>query len=229
MIAAGGSGERLGAGCPKALVLCNGRELLCWSIEAAAAARSVVAIVVAAHGDDLARFEALVFECDLNDKPVLVVPGGPSRSHSVCAGLVAAAEFEADFDAVVVHDAARPLATGALFDACIAQLGAADCVVAAAPVTDTIKIANAQRLVLDTPDRSSMWAVQTPQAFSRECLEQALAVSDEQLAGASDDASLVEANGARVELLCNQQPNPKVTTASDLQFAQLLLAGTQRP
>lgn len=228
MIAAGGSGERLGAKSPKALVLCNGRALLCWSIEAAAAARSVVAIVVAAHGDALAQFDALVAECDLNGKPVLVVPGGASRSHSVRAGLAAAADFEPDFSAVAVHDAARPLATGALFDACIAQLDDADCVVAAAPVADTIKVVDGQRAVLNTPDRSSMWAVQTPQAFRRDCIELALAVGDDQLASASDDASLAESNGARVELHCNQQPNPKVTTAADLEFAQFLLGRTQR-
>ncbi|MBJ7347342.1 MAG: 2-C-methyl-D-erythritol 4-phosphate cytidylyltransferase [Thermoleophilaceae bacterium] len=226
VIAAGGSGERLGANSPKALVLCNGRALLCWSVEAAASARSVVAIVVAAHGDELAQFEELVAECDLNGKPILVVPGGASRSHSVRAGVLAAAVLEAYFNAIVVHDAARPLATGALFDACIAQLADADCVVAAAPVADTIKIADAQQRVLQTPARSGMWAVQTPQAFRRECLESALVVGEDQLAAASDDASLAEANGAQVELFANPLPNPKVTTAADLEFAQLLLART---
>lgn len=239
VIAAGGSGERLGAQRPKALVVCAGRPLLAWCLEAAFAADAVAGVVVAAHGDALAEFESVAAPlATAAGKPVQVVPGGASRSHSVRRAVAAAPGLGFGFEAYAVHDAARPLAPPELFDACIADLahpelahpdlaqpGSAqpDCVVAAAPVTDTIKVAGADLVVRDTPDRAALWAVQTPQVFLRASLEQALDVDDERLAAATDDASLAEAAGARVRILKWDCPNPKVTTAEDLRAVEAVL------
>ncbi len=218
VIAAAGSGERLGAQRPKALVVYGGRPLLEWCLEAALAAQSVVAAVVAAQGDELAEFERIAtVSGEAAGKPVTVVPGGASRSHSVRLAVRAAPGLGVEYDALAVHDAARPLAPPELFDAAVAALSDADCVAAAAPVVDTIKVAGADGLVRSTPDRATLWAVQTPQVFRRATLERALDVSDDQLAAATDDASLAEAIGADVRLLRWDGPNPKVTVASDLQ------------
>ena len=145
------------------------------------------------------------------------VPGGEHRSLSVRAALRAVAG-----DPVVVHDAARPLVTPDLVERVLAALADADCAIAAAPVTDTIKEARDGE-VLRTLDRSALWAVQTPQAFRREALERALDQPEDVLAAATDDASLVEALGGTVRVVEAPRENLKVTTALDLRVAELLL------
>jgi 2-C-methyl-D-erythritol 4-phosphate cytidylyltransferase len=152
---------------------------------------------------------------------LMVVAGGETRSQSVAAGLETV-----DADVVVVHDAARPLVTAELVDAVLADLlDDADCaaVVAAAPVTDTIKQVARGREVDRTLDRSSLWAAQTPQAFRAEVLREALA-STELLAQATDDAMLVERIGGKVLLHEAPAENLKVTTPLDLRVAELLLS-----
>jgi len=150
-----------------------------------------------------------------------VVAGAESRSESVAAAL---AGVEAEV--VVVHDAARPLVTPGLVDAVIEALledEEAGAVVAASPVTDTIKQVTRGMEVDSTLDRSSLWAAQTPQAFRADALREALE-STELLAQASDDAMLVERLGGRVLLHEAPAQNVKVTTPLDLRVAELLLA-----
>jgi 2-C-methyl-D-erythritol 4-phosphate cytidylyltransferase len=150
------------------------------------------------------------------------VAGGQVRSGSVRAALAAAGEG----DPVIVHDAARPLALADLFARALAELEAYGCdgVVAAAPVTDTVKEAGDDRAVLRTLDRERLWAVQTPQVFRRGALERALQVDDDALAAATDDAWLVERAGGIVRVVPAPRENLKVTTAVDLRVAELLLA-----
>lgn len=183
-----------------------GRPLLEWSLEALRAAPSVSSVVVAVP-------------------PGVAYPGGveggASRSASVRNALAAAPAAE---DVVLVHDAARALASVELIEACIAGLEGFDAVVAAAPVTDTIKRASAEGVVLSTLDRSALWAVQTPQVFRRSVLERALAQPDAILAAATDDAGLVEALGGRVGVVPAPRENLKVTTPLDLRVAALMLA-----
>jgi 2-C-methyl-D-erythritol 4-phosphate cytidylyltransferase len=149
------------------------------------------------------------------------VPGGAVRSASVRAALAASAG-----DPVVVHDAARPLAAAELFTRALAELEAHRCdgVVAAAPVTDTIKEADDERTVTRTLERERLWAVQTPQVFRRAALERALDVDDDVLAAATDDAWLVERAGGTVRVVPGPRENLKVTTALDLRVAETLLA-----
>jgi 2-C-methyl-D-erythritol 4-phosphate cytidylyltransferase len=147
------------------------------------------------------------------------VPGGAFRSQSVRAALGAAAG-----DPVIVHDAARPLLTAAIVQAALDALALHDCdaVIAAAPVTDTIKQATGG-VVVGTLDRSSLWSVQTPQVFRRAALERALSAPDDVLAAATDDASLVEQDGGIVRVVAAPRENLKVTTPGDLQVAELAL------
>jgi len=126
-----------------------------------------------------------------------------------------------------VHDAARPLVKPELFERALGALAAHDCdaVVAAARVTDTIKRADARDLrVAETLERSSLWAVQTPQVFRRGALARALAQPDALLAAATDDAGLVEQAGGRVHVVESPAGNLKVTTPTDLRLAELLLS-----
>jgi 2-C-methyl-D-erythritol 4-phosphate cytidylyltransferase len=215
LIVAAGRGERLGSGRPKALVALRGRAMLDYSVQALRAVAAVGEIVVALPADAL----------DAAPAGVIAVAGGSQRSHSVRAALAAAGGG----DPVIVHDAARPLATAALFAAALEALERApeaDAVIAAAPVTDTIKqVAADGRSVLRTLPRAQLWAVQTPQVFRRAALERALAAADEELlASATDDAWLIERGGGVVHVLGSDPGNLKVTTPHDLRVAELLLA-----
>ena len=205
LLVAAGSGERLGASRPKAFVALAGRPMLEWSVDALLAA-GLSEIVVALPAGESAP-------------PGCVgVLGGETRSASVRAALTAAGEGD-----VVVHDAARPLVSASLFRAALVALGGADCAVAAAPVTDTVKEAGPDHRVTATLDRSRLWAIQTPQAFRRGALERALDVGDDVLAQATDDAWLVERAGGSVVVVPAPPGNFKVTTPHDLQVAELLL------
>jgi 2-C-methyl-D-erythritol 4-phosphate cytidylyltransferase len=148
------------------------------------------------------------------------VPGGATRSQSVLAALAAAPG-----DPVIVHDAARPLLTSAIVQAALDELAAfpgCDAVIAAAPVTDTIKQA-AGGVVTATLDRAGLWAVQTPQVFRRAALERALSAPADVLAGATDDAWLVERAGGVVRVVAAPRENMKITTPGDLRVAELAL------
>ena len=184
----------------------GGKPLYAWSLDALRAAPSIDEIVIAAPPG-------------LEAEGAVVVAGGTERSHSVRNALRASTG-----DPVLVQDAARPLLTPELAERCLAALGDADAVVAAARVTDTVKEAGEGGDVERTLDRSRLWAVQTPQVFRRAALEAVLAQPDDVLAAATDDASLVEAAGGRVRVVEAPRENLKVTTPLDLRVAELLLA-----
>jgi 2-C-methyl-D-erythritol 4-phosphate cytidylyltransferase len=209
LLVAAGRGERFGTGGPKAFVMLGGRPMLQWSIDALSAVDEVDRIVVA-------------LPPGVPAPPGTVgVAGGAARSQSVRAALRAAG----DTDVVVVHDAARPLVTPEIVRDCLDALAVHGCdgAIAAAPVTDTIKESRGQEVVR-TLDRSCLWAIQTPQVFTRAALERALDCADEDLAAATDDASLVESGGGTVRLVPATRDNMKVTTPLDLRVAELLLA-----
>jgi 2-C-methyl-D-erythritol 4-phosphate cytidylyltransferase len=219
LIVAAGSGERLGAGRPKALVALAGRPMLAWSLSALREVSTIQRIVVAVPPGMMH-----VATPGAEDALRPFVEGGSSRSESVRRALAAAGPG----DPVLVHDAARPLLTAALAEQVLAALAAdrdADAAIAAAPVTDTIKRAGrAGGAVRETLDRGELWAVQTPQVFRRAALERALAVSAQKLARATDDAWLIEREGGKVIVVPASDENLKVTTPLDLEVAELLLA-----
>jgi 2-C-methyl-D-erythritol 4-phosphate cytidylyltransferase len=231
VVAAAGSGERLGAGGPKAFVPLAGRPLVEWSLAAFRAAPSVGPIVIACPPGHEYEF----------GRKLQVVEGGATRSQSVSNALAAV-----ETELVAIHDAARPLLTPELVEGVLATLLAdpeADGAIAAAPVTDTIKAVgfdkaqvegtkdasttkyggNASLVVGSTLDRGALWAAQTPQVFRVEALRGALALGPERVAAATDEAMLVEEAGGRVLIHPSPPENLKVTTPLDLRLAELLL------
>ncbi|MGZ4194900.1 MAG: IspD/TarI family cytidylyltransferase, partial [Solirubrobacteraceae bacterium] len=208
-------GERVGAGRPMALVTLAGRPMLEWSVAALQSLDAVRRIVVA-----LPPEETSVAVPD----GVVAVAGGATRSVSVRQALLACGEG----DPVIVHDAARPLAGPDLFERALLDLAGsdADAVIAAMPVSDTIKeVADDGRTVERTLERGRLWAVQTPQVFRRAALDRALLdAPDELLAAATDDAWLVEQAGGTVRVVVSGPQNLKVTTLTDLRLAEILLA-----
>jgi 2-C-methyl-D-erythritol 4-phosphate cytidylyltransferase len=212
LVVAAGRGERLGSPGPKAFVMCGGRPLLEWSIDALKAVPEISHIVVATPpGVEPPAGTSGVF-------------GGQERSHSVRAAL----HHTLAGDPVLVHDAARPLVTPEIIRATLAGLDdEADGAIAASRVADTLKREDdadpARPSVVETVRRDGLWAIQTPQVFRREILSRALDQPHDVLAGATDDASLVEGLGGTVRLVECPRENFKVTTPDDLRLADLLL------
>jgi len=209
LVVAAGQGERLGSERPKALVSLGGRPMWEWSAVALRATPTIEEIIVALPPGVSAL------------PGVRCVTGGAVRSESVRNALAAAPEGA---DPILIHDAARPLVTPELIVAVLAGLAGVDAAIAAAPVTDTTKECDDERLVLRTLDRSRLWAVQTPQVFRRAALERALSLPYEEVAKATDEAALVERHGGRVRVVAAPRENLKVTTPLDLLVAEQLLA-----
>jgi 2-C-methyl-D-erythritol 4-phosphate cytidylyltransferase len=223
IVVAAGSGVRMGASVPKALVTLAGSPMLAWSLAALRASPSVGPLVVVAPADRLGEVGAIAGE---GGAGAAVVAGGASRSESVAAGLEA---LPSGSEVVLVHDAARPLLTPAIVAAVLEGLEGAEGAIAARPVADTLKRADGagQPAIAATVDRAPLWAAETPQAFPVEVLRRAVAAAraEGRLAAATDCASLVEAVGGRVRLVATPGPNLKVTTPADLALAEHLLRG----
>jgi 2-C-methyl-D-erythritol 4-phosphate cytidylyltransferase len=219
LVVAAGSGERLGADRPKAFVVLAGRPLVAWSLEAIAAAGVPRAVIAVPPGHCATAEDVLADATGAFALGLAFVEGGVTRSESVRNALAAAGDAEA----VLVHDAARPLATPELFRRTLAGLADADAAIAAARVTDTVKEAGPDGLVVRTHDRARLWAIQTPQAFRAATLRRALDVPADVLAQATDDAWLVERAGGSVRVVESPPANFKVTTPHDLAVAESLL------
>jgi len=209
IIAAGGSGERLGAEGPKAFAVLAGRPMVEWALEGIRDPCDRVVVAVPPH---LAAGSWQLAE---------TVPGGDSRSASVRNAVEAAPEATV----YVVHDAARPLVTPELVERCLAALEPGiDGAVAGARMTDTVKEAAPDGRVLRTLDRSALWSIQTPQVFRAEMLREALDRDPAALAAVTDDAALVEQIGGTVHVVEAPPSNLKVTSTADLRVAETLLA-----
>lgn len=223
IIAAGGTGERFGAPAGKQLALVAGLPVLSWSLRALAASSCVDEIVVVAHPDRVAAYDEEAVMPLALPLPVRVVPGGDTRQDSVRAGLAAVAS---DVEIIIVHDGARPLAPSTLFgDAVRALIGDPElaAVVVGHPSIDTLKRVDGSR-VLDSPDRSAYWAVQTPQVFRADALRRAHAAASANGFIGTDDAMLVEVDGGVVGVIHGPHGNIKVTHPADLDYAGWLLS-----
>ncbi len=214
---AAGSGRRLGADRPKAFVQLAGRTLLEHALRGVLAA-GVGEVVVVVPADLVERAREIVAPLvGQQHVRVSVVAGGEERTDSVAAGLAA---LSAPVRRVLVHDAARCLTPGSVFERVLASLTAgAKGAVPGLPVVDTIKTVDERGVITGTPDRTALRAVQTPQGFDREVLERAHATGSQ----ATDDAALVEALGHEVHVVQGDPLALKITTAQDLERARQLL------
>ena len=205
VIVAAGSGTRFGG--PKQYELLGSSRIVDRSIATACRVGDRVALVVAA--DDVGEMRAQF----ATNPAVVVVAGGATRSASVRGGLAAVSD---DAEVIVVHDAARPLATDALFEQVIASVVAgADAAVPGVAVSDSLREIDG-----GVVDRGRVVAVQTPRRFGPTCC----AAADRDEPDASDDATLVEMIGGKVEIVPGESTNFKITTAHDLKVARMLVA-----
>jgi 2-C-methyl-D-erythritol 4-phosphate cytidylyltransferase/2-C-methyl-D-erythritol 2,4-cyclodiphosphate synthase len=213
IIAAGGRGQRFGSARPKQLELLGGEPILRRSVEAFARCAVVSDIVVALPAGMLADPPAYLRS---GDKPILIVAGGDRRRDSVAEGF---ARVAGRAEVVVVHDAARPLVTGALIERTVAAAAASGAAIAALRAQDTIKRADASGRIIGTLSREEIYLAQTPQAFRTALLREGLALDGE----ATDEAALVERAGHGVVVVVGDPRNVKITTPADLAFAERLL------
>jgi 2-C-methyl-D-erythritol 4-phosphate cytidylyltransferase len=221
IIVAAGSGVRLGSGVPKAFVKIGGRTMLSYSLAAVGQVNSIGEVVIAVPEgfESAARAEAAAAGLGA---AVKITPGGIERQDSV---RIALGLTSAESELVIVHDAARPLATPAIFEACIAAAARAGGAIAAIPVADTLKrIADSDRTIAATVARTGLWQAQTPQAFRRDLLLAAHRRAVSEGIVATDDADLVERTGVRVEVVEGSTANIKVTTPSDLAIVEAIIA-----
>jgi 2-C-methyl-D-erythritol 4-phosphate cytidylyltransferase len=214
IIAAAGESRRMN-GVDKVFALLGGKPALSYVLAAFEKCEAVSQIVLVVSKDNLAKCRQLISEKKYS-KPIEVCAGGERRQDSVAAGL----ERLKDCEWVVIHDGARPLVTKALIEEGLEAAEETGAAVAAVPVTDTIKSAGDDRIVLETPPRQNLWAVQTPQVFRFGLISRAYQKAKGEV---TDDASLVEALGNRVKLYTGSYDNIKITTASDLMVAEVLL------
>jgi 2-C-methyl-D-erythritol 4-phosphate cytidylyltransferase len=213
LIAAAGSGERLGIDRPKAFVALGGRPLLAESLDRLDRCDFVDAIVVAAP-PGWEEPSILLAEELAASKVVACVTGGATRAESVAAAL---AEVDDEALVVIVHDAARPLVDDAVLERLLAPLGEGfDGAVPVLQVADTLKRVR-DGVVVETVDREALVAAQTPQAFLAPVLRRAFSG---ELAGVTDCASLVERVGGRVAVVEGDPRLLKVTTAGDLALVE---------
>ena len=210
-----GAGASRRAGFDKVFAPLGGLPVLAHSLQAFAACDAVDQIVLVLAQGNLARGEQLVSQHDW-PKPVRVCLGGPRRQDSVAAGL---AQLQS-CDWVAIHDAARPLVTPDLIARGLAEAAVVGAAIAAVPVTDTIKVVGADRIVRDTPPREALWAVQTPQVFRYDLLVAAYAAAEGEV---TDDASLLERRGQPVRVYLGSRENVKITLPGDLALAEFFL------
>ena len=211
IIAAGGRGQRFGGPLPKQLSSINGRSVLQRSVELFLSHPEIDEVVVALPADLVANPPSYLRGAQ---KPVRLVVGGGRRQDSVLNAFHAVAS-EADF--IVIHDAARPLATQGLVSRTIAAAVECGAALAAMPARDTVKRATpeATPFVIETIPREAVYLAQTPQVFSRRVLRDALALGEQSM-DATDEAALAERAGHPVRLVLGEPTNIKITTPEDL-------------
>lgn len=217
IVAAAGVSSRM-EGENKLLLPLDGIPVLARTLQAVCGAELVDEIVVAAREEDLLPFGDLCKIYGIT-KPVKIVRGGETRLASVMAASLECCETAAF---LAVHDGARPLATPQLIDSVIALASRTNAAAPAVPVKDTIKIVQDGK-VEKTPDRSSLRAVQTPQAFDAPLLRAALQSAVEAGAEVTDDCAAVERLGKTVYITEGSYENIKITTPEDIPLAEAIL------
>lgn len=219
VIVAAGSATRMG-GIDKVMADLGGEPMIVRTVRAFQNCDAIASIVIVTRENLIRPISDL---CRDMKKVAAVVAGGKSRQESVHLGLNA---LPKGTKLAAVHDGARPLVSWQVIDRVVRAANTYGAAAPAIPVKDTIKVVQG-RLVKETPDRSSLMAVQTPQVFDFDLLRGALRKAEEDGAQVTDDCSAVERTGMRIKIVEGDERNLKVTTPMDLKIAELLLEETQ--
>lgn len=219
LIPAAGMGRRMGSDRNKLLLTLLGKPLIAWTLIAAEISRHISWIGIIGQADDWTEIKNILADLALT-KPVQLIQGGATRQESVYNGLQGLPQAA---ERVLIHDGARCLATPELFDRCAVALLSCQGLIAAVPVKDTIKVVDETGLIQSTPDRSKLWAAQTPQGFEVPLLKQCHAQGRQLGWEVTDDAALFEKCELPVQIVEGEETNLKVTTPVDLAIAEFIL------
>lgn len=217
VILAAGSSTRMGF--PKQTAILNGKPVILHTLLAFEQATSVDAILLVTRPEDVVPFRTMCAENGIT-KLYAVCEGGASRQESAERSLAA---LPPDTDFIAVQDGARPLITPALIDAAVMAAKEHGAAAVAVSVKDTIKVASDNGFIASTPERSTLWQVQTPQVFRLTTYKQGLAAAVEAGVSLTDDCQLFERMGLPVKLVEGSYQNLKITTPEDLAIASVLL------
>ncbi len=220
IIVAGGSGTRMGMPIKKQYLKIKGKEILAHTVGAFENHQGIDEIIVVT-GEAEVQHVLEMLQCQYPTRKLkCVVAGGKERQHSVANGLEAVSDT---ITHVMVHDGARPLVGQQLISDCLEKAYETGASVAGVPVKDTIKQVNAQREVITTPPRHTLWSVQTPQTFEKTLIKRAYEEASAKQIVATDDSMLVEVLGHCVYMVQGSYTNIKITTPEDLVIAEQLL------
>ncbi len=221
LIAAAGSGSRMGADRNKLLLKIAGKTILEWTLKAAFASEAIKWIGIVGQPKDKSSIFSILQN---SSESCQWINGGSTRQKSVQLGLSA---LPADAKSVLIHDGARCLVSPLVFDEISRIVLGGEAVIAASQVVDTIKKVNGKGEIIDTPPRSDLWCAQTPQGFPVEQLKQAHRKAISNGWSVTDDASLFERLGIPVKIYDAGPSNIKVTTPFDLVIAESILSTKQ--
>ncbi len=221
VIVAAGEGKRLGGAEPKVYIPLSGRPLLLRTLDKFCSTRHIIQLIIVAAPLELSRCEAMLrADPVLKRCPWIIQGGGATRQESVKRGLD---KVDANVDVVAIHDGARPFVSAELIDRCVEAAYERGAVAVGLPAQNTIKLVSADHWVQSTPERSTLWEIQTPQVFRRELIVEAHARAVAQGLQATDDAMLVERMGTAVYVLEGERTNFKITLPEDMIFAEALI------
>ncbi len=226
VVVAAGSGKRMGSAVSKQYLPLYGKPIVVHALEAFEASPAVDAVVLVVGQGDADYGRQLIETYGLT-KTVRVTAGGAERQHSVKAGLDALRDALPNAEWALVHDGARPLVTPEVIAGALEAAHETGAAIPAVPVKDTIKVADRSGIVAATPERQSLWAVQTPQAFRVDLLLRAHEAAEAESFLGTDDAMLVERIGGKVRISKGDYRNLKVTTPEDLEVAKRFIEEVQ--
>ncbi|MDI3481024.1 MAG: 2-C-methyl-D-erythritol 4-phosphate cytidylyltransferase [Tepidanaerobacteraceae bacterium] len=219
IIAAGGRGKRMNAGLPKQFLAIKGHPILYYTLSTFESIGQIKEIVLVVGKDDL-RFAQKEIVERYRFKKVRITEGGAERQDSVYNGL---RELSPQTDIVVIHDAVRPFITKSIIEKSIHAAREYRAVGVAVPVKDTIKVVGSGNVIKNTPDRKSLWAMQTPQSFDYGLIMEAHEKARREGFYGTDDTVLVERMGLPVRVIEGAYENIKITTPEDIVIAETLI------
>lgn len=221
VIVSGGSGKRMGMAIKKQYILLDNKEVLAHTLETFDKCDVIGEIILVVAKEEIKKVEKEIVEKYGFKKVKQIVAGGAERQDSVYNGLVATCS---DTKYVMIHDGARPFIKEKVIKKALEVTKEKEATVVAVPVKDTIKVADSKKkVIVDTPNRSNLWSIQTPQSFSRELLLNAYTNAREKGLIVTDDSMLVEAYGRTVFIVEGDYTNIKITTPEDLVIGEALL------
>ena len=223
IIVAAGQARRLGGATRKQFILIDGVPVIVLTLKAFEIAERIREVVIAARQEDIPQMYALIQDYEIT-KVKQIITGGETRQESVFRAI---AQVDENADFLAIHDGARPLIRPQEIDLAVSAAVEHGAAALGVPVKDTVKQVDADGKIVDTPERSTLWAVQTPQVFSRALYLRAAEQAGEAAAQLTDDCQLIERTGAPVYLVRGAYANLKITTPEDVFAAEGILRATE--